>query len=183
MCWQGAGLNCPHNGMANKKQDNKRRNRLVGLGEAADHVLDPVFRKRGFANRDLFARWPEIAPPPFGETTLPERLYWPRRENGADGAILHLRCAPGTALAVTHEADRITQAVNLYFGYYLLRAIKLSAEPFVPSEPETVSAPECSDDIRSEVDGMVAPVGNEGLREALRQLGENLKSRQRDKNG
>ncbi len=165
--------------MADKKKDSERHNRFVGLGEAAGHVLDPVFRKRGFANRDLFARWREIVPPPFDEKTLPERLYWPRRETGAEGAVLILRCAPGTALAVAHEGDRIAQAVNLYFGYYLVRSVKLSAAPFVPPAPDKTPEPDCPAEIKSEVAQTVASIEDEDLREALRLLGENLKSRRR----
>jgi hypothetical protein len=165
--------------MAEKKTEPKRHNRFVGLDVAANGVLDPVFRKRGFANRDLFARWSEIAPPPFGATTVPERLYWPRRETGAEGAIVFLRCAPGTALAVSHEGERIAQAVNRYFGYFLVRAIKISVEPFVPQAPVDTAPPQCPPEIKADVGRMVETVGIDALREALRSLGENLKSRQR----
>jgi len=165
--------------MAKRKDEAKRHNRFVGLDAAAKAALDPVFRKRGFANRDLFARWAEIAPPPFAETTLPERLYWPRRESGAEGAILLLCCAPGAALAVSHEGERIARAVNTYFGYYLVRSVKISAEPFTPSTSEKASAAQCPPQIRAEVNRMVETVGNDGLRDALRRLGENLKSRRK----
>lgn len=162
--------------MAKKKDEIKRRNRFVGLNEAANAVLDPVFKKRGFANRDLFARWSEIAPAPLATTTLPERLYWPRSESGMEGAILILRCVPGTALAVSHEGDRIARAVNTYFGYFLVRAIKLSVEPFIPATPDSEPAPECPAEVKSEVARMVGGVDDDGLREALRSLGENIKS-------
>lgn len=165
--------------MAGKKRQTKRNNRFVGIDVAANSVLDPVFRKRGFANRDLFARWPEIAPAPFGETTLPERLYWPPRANGAEGAILYLRCAPGTALAVSYEGERIAKAVNLYFGYYLVRDIKLSAEPFVPSKDTPEPAQDIAPEIRSAVAETVRSVKDDNLRAALQHLGENLKSRRR----
>jgi hypothetical protein len=162
--------------MVKNKDEPKRRNRFVGLDEAANAVLDPVFRKRGFANRDLFARWREIAPPPYDKTTLPERLFWPRRETGSEGAILILRCAPGMALAVSHESERIARAVNTYFGYFLVRELKLSAEPFVPAAPDAAAAPECPPEIRAEIGRMVETVEDEGLRTALRHLGENLKA-------
>ena len=165
--------------MADKKKEPKRYNRFVGIDKAATGVLDPVFRKRGFANRDLFARWAEIAPAPFNETTLPERLYWPRREGGAEGATLILRCRPGAALIVAHEGARIAKAVNLYFGYYLVSDIKLSAEPFVPKTVVPDVAPACPPEIKSEVARAVDHVGDDKLRAALQHLGENIKSRQR----
>ena len=163
--------------MAEKKKTDKRYNRFVGLEQAANSVLDPVFRKRGFANRDLFARWAEIAPPPFDRTTLPERLFWPRSADGAEGAILVLRCQPGAALAVAHEGARIAEAVNFYFGYFLVRGVKLSAEPFVQKPVADPAPPECPPEIRTEVDKTVADVSDDALREALRHLGENIKAR------
>ena len=164
-------------GMVEKKDDSKRRNRFVRIDEAASQVLDPVFRKRGFANRDLFARWSDIAPTPFGQTTLPERLYWPRRATGAEGAVLILRCAPGAALAVAHESDRLARAVNTYFGYFLVEAVRISVEPFVVAEPRADVPPACPEAIRGEVARQVEAVDDAGLREALRHLGENLKTR------
>ena len=160
-----------------RKKEPKRYNRFVGIDKAATSVLDPVFRKRGFANRDLFARWAEIAPPPFNETTLPERLYWPRREAGAEGATLILRCRPGAALVVAHEGARIAEAVNRYFGYFLVSGIKLSAEPFVPKAATPDMQEECPPEIRSEVARAVDHVGNDRLRAALQHLGENIKTR------
>lgn len=165
--------------MSEKKREDKRRNRVTGIADITNALLDPVFRKRGFANRDLFARWSEIAPADFRDITRPDRLIWPRREGGADGATLVLCCAPGAALAVTHEADRIAEAVNLYFGYFLVRSIKLSAEPFVAQKKQDTTETPCPPEIQSEVDRTVAPVANDTLREALRHLGENLKSRKR----
>ncbi len=162
-----------------KKTEIKRRNRFVGLDDAANAVLDPVFRKRGFANRDLFARWPEIAPSPFDKTTQPERLFWPRREAGADGAILHLRCAPGAALAVSHEGERIARAVNTYFGYFLVHSVKISAEPFAPPAPEREKPEPCPPDVAAAVGEIVETVRDDGLRDALRRLGENIKTRRK----
>ena len=50
----------------------KRLNRSVGVGEALGRVLDPVFRKRGFASRDLIAHWAAVAPKPYDSVAQPE---------------------------------------------------------------------------------------------------------------
>lgn len=153
----------------------KRLNRVVDAGEALQKSLDPVFRKRGFASRDLITHWAAMAPAPYDRAAVPDKLTWPRGERGAEGATLYLRCTPGQALALQHEAPIIARAVNRYFGYVLVGTVRLSAEPLEIStktlEPAT-PVPTPADPI---VDTTVASVGDEGLRSALRRLGLGIK--------
>ena len=162
--------------MAHKgKQDSepKRLNRFAGVGEALTKTLDPVFRKRGFAGRDIVTRWSAIAPPPYDRVSAPDRLVWPRGDRGAGGATLYLRCSAGHALALSHEAPRIAEAVNRYFGYVLVNAIRLSAEPFENREKPAPTAPAAADEAPL-VDSVVAGVADEGLRRALGRLGRGV---------
>lgn len=148
----------------------KRRNRSVPLSEAANAALDPIFRKRGFASRDIYAHWADIAPEPYNQSTMPDRLQWPRRESGAEGAVLHLRCRPGAGFAVEHDSQRIAQSVNRYFGYFLVASVKISREPFVQPEPEQAPPP-LSPEVKTQVGAMTEAIGDDALRAALRELG------------
>ena len=162
--------------MADKgRQDSgpKRLNRFAGVGEALSKTLDPVFRKRGFAGRDIVTRWSSIAPSPYDRVTAPDRLVWPRGDRGAGGATLYLRCSAGHALALSHEAPRIAEAINRYFGYVLVNAIRLSAEPFESRENPAAATPSATDEA-PEVDRAVATVADEGLRRALGRLGRGV---------
>jgi hypothetical protein len=153
----------------------KRLNRLVGAGEALQRTLDPVFRKRGFATRDLISRWSAMAPAPYNRIAAPDRLAWPRGERSAGGAILYLRCVPGHQLALSHEGGAIAAAINRYFGYVLVSAVRLSAEPLVVTQvPE---APTLSSRVPAAVESAVEPVGDTGLRDALRRLGRGIMGR------
>jgi hypothetical protein len=157
----------------------KRRNRSVTVADAVAGVLDPAMRKRGFASRDVVTHWATIAPAPYGEVAQPDKLIWPRGAGAgrAEGATLVLRCAPGHALAAQHEADRIASAVNRYFGFFLVKAVRLSAEPFTPgSAPPEQNRRQPSQSVVAKVGGQVASVEDEGLREALRMLGLALAS-------
>ena len=154
----------------------KRLNRAVGVGEALQKALDPVFRKRGFAGRDIITHWAAMAPAPYDRIAAPDRLAWPRGERSAGGATLYLRCAEGHALALQHEGQLIAAAVNRYFGYVLVGAVRLSAEPFeaaagAAEKPATtaVAAPE--------VDTAVGGIADDGLRDALRLLGRGIKGK------
>ena len=153
----------------------KRLNRVVGAGEALQKALDPVFRKRGFAGKDIITHWAAMAPAPYDRIAAPDRLAWPRGERSAGGATLYLRCAEGHALALQHEGQLIAASVNRYFGYVLVGAVRLSAEPFEvverPEEPQRapIEAPE--------VDRAVGGIADDGLRDALRRLGRGIKGK------
>ncbi len=174
-------------GMAQKPQsgnnigESKRINRAVGVAEALGRTLDPVFRRRGFASRDLIANWKTIAPRPYGEVARPDRLAWPRGARGTEGATLYLRCAEGHTLALTHEADRIAAAINRYFGYVLVGGVRLSAEPFGdPTGHKAAVALSASPEERQRVTVLTENVGDANLREALQRLGEALAAKRDD---
>lgn len=160
---------------AKPTQDDKPRrlNRVVGVAEALNKALDPALRKRGFASRDIITHWAAMAPTPYDQVAVPDRLSWPRGQRGADGATLYLRCLPGHALALSHEAPRIAAAINRYFGYVLVGAVRLSAEPLVPTEgapSESRPAPDPAATAR--IEEQLGPVEDAGVKEALRQLGQ-----------
>ncbi|MDP1731565.1 MAG: DciA family protein [Devosia sp.] len=156
-----------------RQSDEPRRlNRVVGVAEALSKTLDPALRKRGFASRDIITHWAAMAPAPYDKVALPDRLVWPRGERGAEGATLYLRCVPGHALALSHEGQLIAAAINRYFGYVLVGAVRLSAEPFTPHSGNPAKAPpEATAAVRTAVEQKVDAVADEGVKEALRRLG------------
>lgn len=156
----------------------KRRNRAVTVADAANAALDPALRKRGFASRDIITHWSVMAPKPYGEVAIPDKLTWPRGERSAEGATLYLRCVAGHALAISHEGQAIAAAINRYFGYVLIGAVRLSAEPFIPgSGKKTDTSIEPSPTVKAKVGAQVEQIENPGLREALRLLGHAMASR------
>jgi hypothetical protein len=72
--------------------------------------------------------------------------------------------------------------VNRYFGYVVVGAVRLSAEPFSPgSGTSPQSAEEPSRESQERVEAALEQVTNEEVREALRQLGHAVLSRGGDK--
>lgn len=157
----------------------KRLNRTVDIAEAIKGALEPAMRKRGFASRDILTHWAAMAPKPYDQVAIPDRLVWPRGERGAEGATLYLRCVPGHALAVQHEAPLIARSVNRYFGYLLVAGCRLSAEPFSPSSAEPAQPAALSETTRLAVGDAVDEVQDEGVKEALRLLGHALHGRRK----
>jgi hypothetical protein len=164
-----------------KDPEPKRLNRAVKVTEALTNVLDAALRKRGFASRDLIGKWAAIAPKPYDVVALPDRLAWPRGARGAEGATLYLRCLPGHALALSHEGALIAAAVNRYFGYVLVKDVRMSLEPMPapvaavkPVEPKIVPP---------EIEARTAAVGDPAVRDALRELGRALRGKPVGKRG
>jgi hypothetical protein len=156
----------------------KRVNRTVGVAEALGRVLDSALKKRGFATRDIINNWAAMAPKPYDKAAVPAELKWPRGA-GHEGATLFLRCAEGQRLALAHEAPMIASAVNRYFGYFLVREVKLSAEPFTRSsglKPQVAPTPP---EVADHADKAVAEVVDPALKDALKLLGEQILSQKR----
>jgi len=149
----------------------KRLNRAVSVSEALGRALDPALRKRGFASRDLLEHWGAMAPAPYDKMARPDKLSWPRGERGVEGAVLHLSCHPGHALALAHEGDRVVAAINRYFGYLLVGHVRLSATPFISAPVAEKPAPILGEAARAAVERGVEAVEDPGLRDALRDLG------------
>ncbi len=150
----------------------RRLNRAVSVSEALGAALDPVLKKRGFASRDILAHWGAMAPAPYDKVTRPDKLSWPRGEKGAEGAVLYLRCHPGHALALAHEGARVAAAINRYFGYILVNQVRMSAEPFSEMEALPETQPALGDVARARIGRAVEKVGDPGMRDALKQLGQ-----------
>ena len=167
--------------MAKKPQEPaepKRLNRTVGVAEALNSVLDSALKKRGFATRDILANWAAMAPKPYDKVAIPAELKWPRGA-GHEGATLFLRCAEGQRLALAHEGQLIASAVNRYFGYFLVREVRLSAEPFIRSSGPKATVQATPPEVAEHADRAVAAVGDPALKDALKALGEAVLTKRR----
>lgn len=160
-----------------KLPEPRRLNRAVAVSEALGRALDPALKKRGFASRDLLQHWAVIAPEPYGRISRPEKLSWPRGERGAGGAVLHLCCHPGHALTLSHEGDRVAQAINRYFGYVLVDAVRLSAAPFLAAAPKKPGPRVAPPERAAAIAQQVSSIEDEALREALAGLGRAIAAR------
>jgi hypothetical protein len=156
----------------------RRLNRTVGVSEALSHVLDSALKKRGFATRDILANWAAMAPKPYDKVAVPAELKWPRGA-GHEGATLFLRCAESQRLALAHEGQLIASAVNRYFGYFLVREVKLSVEPFTRSSGPKPQVQATPPEVAQHAGRAVAAVDDPALKDALKALGEAVLAKRR----
>ena len=83
--------------------------------------------KRGLAEANLLADWPTIIGTEQAQICQPDRLTFPRGER-RDGT-LHLRVAPIAALELQHDAPRLIERINSYFGYAAVADLRLLQTP------------------------------------------------------
>jgi hypothetical protein len=158
-----------------KNGDDARPRGPLALSALVGRVLDPLSAKRGFANAELIAAWPEIAGPRYAETTQPESIAWPRGPGAQDGGTLTLRVEPAVALYLQHETGQLTERVNRFLGFAAVRRIRMVQKPLdrtrrrKPPELPTLSTAE-----EAALDQTVAGIDHEGLRDALKQLGRGV---------
>lgn len=156
------------------RQWQKKRFRL---GEITADVLTPSLRRRGFAHGDIVAAWQAIVGERLSRATLPERLVWPRRttEPGAETepATLVLRVDGPAAIEIQHQSTELLERINVYFGYRAVGKVKIVQAP-LPGRRTAPARPECPAESAARVDGLVAPVADDGLKAALARLGRNV---------
>ncbi len=89
--------------------------------------------KRGLAEANLLTDWPTIIGAEQAKVCQPDKLTFPRGER-RDGT-LHLRVAPVAALELQHEAPRLIERINGYFGYAAVADVRLVQAPLKKRNP------------------------------------------------
>jgi hypothetical protein len=152
------------------------------IGAYAGRALDPAARARGFATAALLSDWPAIVGVELAAFTMPDRVVWPRRQDGTeegepprgrrDGAILVLRVEGPRAIEVQHRSGQILERVNTYFGYRAVVEMRILQAPVTR---QAKPAPARDAPLDPGVLSPGAPIKHEGLRAALLRLGSAAK--------
>ena len=109
------------------------------VAELIGKSLDPIVKKRGLARSELLAWWPDIVGAAYAGRTVPERIRWPR---DGTAATLFVCCDPSLALQFQHEADRVRERLNSYFGYSAVGAIRIVQRPIGSEDNKPKARPE-----------------------------------------
>lgn len=153
-----------------KPDTRQRRARAVsdivpGIGRAA-------FRRFGFVESSIVARWGEIVGETYARHSAPDALKFPAGKRA--GATLHIVCESAFAPTLSHVTPQIVERVNRFFGYAAVERIAIrhgdlpkrrrKVEPkALPSQP---LAPDVSSTLRE--------VADPGLRASLEALAHQL---------
>ena len=146
------------------------------LGTFLGATLNDLFKRQGFASRELVTRWAEIAGTEIAAHSEPIKMQWPRPVEGQpqEPATLVLKVEGPMALEIQHSSDVILERVNRFFGWsavgrLALRQAPLSrrnrAAPPPPPDPKSVE----------QVAKTLSKIEDEQLRAALARLGAAIK--------
>ena len=146
------------------------------LGAVLPSATDPIVRQRGFQNGEILSRWVEIVGAAIAANSRPEQLSY--AHGSGLGATLRVRVAGAWATELQHLEPVIIERINTYFGHAAVSRLSLiqaplpRREPAAPEPARTLSAAE-----HAALDRAVAGAEDEGLRQALRALGERIAER------
>lgn len=133
-----------------------------------------AFARFGFAQGELLARWPEIVGTELARHCRPERIRWPKTAEDMaqkQGGTLVVRAAAGRGLDVQHEAGRIVERINRYFGYGAITAVKITQDPRPPEPVRAPVEPPLSASDEAALEARLQAIADPALKAALKRLG------------
>jgi hypothetical protein len=100
-------------------------------------TLNDVFKRQGFASRELVTRWAEIVGTRVAAHAEPIKIQWPRPvgDEPPEPATLVLRVEGPVALEIQHSSDVILARVNQFFGWQAVGRLALRQAPLRRPEP------------------------------------------------
>lgn len=145
---------------------------LQSLAGSISPVLQPAMVKRGLTAANLLQAWGEIVGPRYARCTLPEHIRYDRGSPDSAG-ILTIRVDGPMALYLQHELGELTERINAFIGRRAIRQIRVIQRPIErrTAEPRPPPAPLAEED-RAALAAALGGIEDEGLRLALRRLGE-----------
>ena len=159
-----------------------RRTSTKGF-KRTDSLLSGQIRRasetRGFAQSRLLTQWAEIAGADIAAIAQPVEIGYGR---GGLGATLTLLTTGANAPMLEMQKDKLRRKVNAVYGYNAIARIRITqtaatgfAEGKVAFGHKPAAAGPAPDpQLRQQAAQTAAPVADEGLREALARLGENI---------
>jgi len=155
------------------------RKGAAAVGTLVGAIIDPVTRRRGFATAELIAAWPEIVGGRWAECTAPEKIAWPRKEDGGP-AVLTVKVDGPAAVFVQHEAVQILERVNAFLGYGAVGKLRIVQGPVASREKRAKPGdPTLPAEREAELGAQVAEVAEGPLKQALERLGRGVLSEKR----
>lgn len=138
---------------------------------------------RGFAQSRLLTHWAEIAGPSVAEIARPVEVSYTR---GGMGATLTLLTTGAQATMLEMQKEQIRAKVNAVYGYNAIARVRITqTAPTGFAEGQVAFAARKADMAPARLDPKdvaqavqtVAPVADDGLRQALERLGTNILTR------
>ncbi len=138
----------------------------VPVAQNALEILKGHLNKRGFAQIEIVTRWSEIAGQGLAAHCVPQKL-----SSGANGgATLTLLADDRASLELQHQAPKLIERINRYFGRAVVGKIKVVAG-VIPKPRTAPVLRRLTVEEESDLQARTSAIEDPKLREALTRLG------------
>ncbi|VAW07469.1 hypothetical protein MNBD_ALPHA01-1020 [hydrothermal vent metagenome] len=152
--------------------------KIKSVAEAATYASNRAFRRYGFSQREIVARWADIVGPALADCSLPERLTFPRDEKR--GGSLYIRVQGSMAPELQHFEPMVIERINSYYGYPAVERLVYRHGPVPLRRRKTRRpAPQLTDSQKKQLTTRLQAVTNPELSQALYRLGSEVVSSER----
>ncbi len=148
------------------------RGRTRAVSDIVPGVGRAAFRRFGFVQSAIVARWPEIVGEDYARHSAPDALSFPPGKRS--GATLTIVTSGPFATMLQHVEPQIIERVNRFFGYaavtrVTLRHGEVPAHPRLKRQAVTTPPP-----LAPEVSSTLKAIADPGLRAALEGLAQQI---------
>jgi len=160
-----------------EKTRSQRGKREFQISEVANGIIDPVLARRAGISTALLGSWDEIAGEDFADCTRPEKIAWPRRDEGlASGGgyqagVLTIACEGARALFLTHAQGELIARINGFFGFPAVRQIRIVQKPVSQTFKHPRKPPPLKGEAAKRLETMMEGIESEALKKAVERLG------------
>ena len=156
------------------KRQAPRRRRAIPVGSMVRRIAAKTLRRRGFADSEIIARWPEIVGAEMGALSLPERITRHRGRDGAWASVLTVRVEMGAALEIQHRTTEILERLAAFCGASAPERLRFVQGPLgsLRAAPQEREKPSVSR-------GAAAGLKNHQIAEALKNLAASIRAEPR----
>lgn len=151
-----------------------RKNGVRDVGSLLPDVGGMAFRRFGFVQGALLARWRDVVGPVYARWSIPESLKFARGESS--GGVLTIRVEGPFSVQLQHVGPQIIDRANRILGHAAVGRIRLvQGEVPKPAErPSLATVPLAAPSAPPATQTNLSGVKDEGLRSALEELAAQL---------
>ena len=149
----------------------ERRGRVRAVSEIVPGIGRAAFRRFGFVQSAIVARWPEIVGETYARHSAPDAISFPPGRR--NGGTLRLVVAGPFAPTIKHVEPQIIERVNRFFGYAAVERLAL-VHGDVPVRAAPKPKPANDAPLPSDVRSTLKDIADPGLRASLEALARQI---------
>jgi hypothetical protein len=157
------------------KQNNKEsRTYVQGLrpfGKTLPRTVRGILKKSGYNYSEIVSKWSSLVDKNISESSYPRSIKLAK--NNGNG-ILVIAVKRGNELIVEYSKDTIIRKINSYFGYNLIKNIKL--ETYNNKHTNKIKKQNMINQFSKDFEKRISEVKNENIKNSLMKLIKTIKN-------